>query len=366
MLSVETYRFRRTSNGQPAYSAAIQLRAGGPTPQEVPLTTQERDTAAGLRSSAWEYALREVEELAKEKEALSKGGERWFDLLMLRNELNQVSPFQSLPPIHRLVRQASRVAPDSIEDVFYGYQESTETWRVNDRFLLGLLRAQEGDLNAMRRLIRLFMFHEALHVAHGITKARVEEVGKFPNALEHVDYAADLYAIVHELDRWQAREPIDVSDHRVLRERVAELIDVVVRSFWAFEPSSPDVLSRMEIRRIRRYLNWYWQRERVLASRSALQLVAVIGRKPIVEIAGLEIYAESRRVFASLTRFDRRVGLELGIVLDNEELRRVASSVNVPIAQLVSAFRVRNHEGIKAFMSRVLAEVGEHGLPTGM
>jgi hypothetical protein len=62
-------------------------------------------------------------------------------------------------------------------------------------------------------------------------------------------------------------------------------------------------------------------------SRTPLQLAAVLARKPIVEIAGLEPQVESRRYYGSLHRFDRLVGLELGIVLDNEEIWRIASQV---------------------------------------
>ncbi len=362
---VETYRFRRSAEGEPSYVQAVRLRAAGPMPQEMPLTAEEHAIAQELRQTVFAAALRDVEEYSAEKRKGSADGELWFDRLVLGEELRQVRPFTALPPVYAVLPDRSTVDPASMEDALYGYQRNTRVWRVNDRFLLELTRAYDGHVPTMLQLVRLFMFHETLHVAHGITKAKVEEVGKFPNALEHVDYTADLYAILHELDRSAAIDPVgDGAAYPALQERVAALIDAVVRSYWAFELPPPEPLDRMEIRRIRRYLNWYWQRERVLMSKNPLQLARILGRKPIVEVAGLDMYAESRRVFGSFQRFDRRVGLELAIVLDDEELRRVPSSVTVPIEELIGAFRRRDHSQIQVFFRRVFDEIGDsHALP---
>jgi hypothetical protein len=360
MPSVETYRFRRTSDDLPNYMHAIRLRASGPMPEEMPLTAEEQEVGGRLRRSVWETALRQVEEYAEDKRLGRIDNELWFHRLALGQELREVLPFPTLPPVHDVIPDSSTVAPVSMDGAFYGYQRDTQMWRVNDRFLLELLRVFGDDVPTLQQLIRLFMFHEGLHVAHGITKAKVEEVGKFPNALEHVDYTADLYAILHELDRAGALPAVDdANSHRVLKHRVAVLIDLVVRSFWAFEPLAPEPLERMEIRRIRRYLNWYWQWERVLMSKNRLQMVRILARKPILEIAGLDLHAESRRVYVSLQRLDKRVGLELAVVLDDEELRRVPSSVTVPIEELVAAFRARDHGQIQVFVSRLFAEIGD-------
>lgn len=360
MPQVETYRFRRTSDNQPNYASAIRLRAAGPSPAELALTEEEQKLAEELRTTVWEAALRDVEGYSAERRARAKRS-RWYDGLVLGDELASLEPFPGLPPIFEVLPERSKVDPVSMESpAQYGYQGDTQVWRVNDRFLIELWKAMGGgtDVTAVRRLVRLFMFHEALHVAHGITKAKVEEVGKFANGLEHVDYTADLYAILHELDRWSALAPVDYAkDFQALKERIAELIDVVVRSFWAFE--APETLDWMEIRRIRRYLNWYWQWQRVLRSRNPAQLAALLARKPIVEIAGLDPFAESRRYYGSLRRFDRRVGLEIAVVLDDEELKRVASSVTVPIERLVAAFREKDHAEIQMFFRKLFDEISE-------
>lgn len=366
---VQTYRFRRSPDGAGATRPALRLIATGPEPADMPLNTAEQARALVLRAEVWGPALRDVEGYAggKRREAARRqagtaSNVRWYEQIVLDGEWRRVRPFPTLPPIHDMIDDGSVVDPVSMDNAFFGYERDRKRWRVNDRFLVNLDRAFNGDLNASRTLVRLFMFHEALHVAHGITKAKVEEIGKFANGLEHVDYTADLYAVLHELDRAVDEDP-SLTDFERLKSHAADLIDLVIRSFWAFDDEPP--IERMEIRRLRRYMNWYWQQIRVRMSRSPLQLAAVLARKPIVEIAGLEPQVESRRYYGSLHRFDKLVGLELGIVLDNEEVWRIASQVTVPLTELMDAFSRHAHTEIQqAFRSIFENAVGsKHQLP---
>jgi hypothetical protein len=148
-----------------------------------------------------------------------------------------------------------------------------------------------------------------------------------------------------------------------MRQHVASLIDLVIRSFWAFEDPPP--LEKMEIRRLRRYFNWYWQKERVLRCRTPLQLAAVLARKPVVEIAGLEPSVESRRYMGHLRRFDPQVHLELALVLDNEELKRIPTSVTVPLEKLMEAFSAHDHGQIQQAFRQIFdeAETSKRVLP---
>lgn len=364
---VQTYRFRRGVDGVGVTRPALRLLVSGPAPADVPLNEDERARALVLRSEVWEPALRDVERYAgrKRREAgrrSADGATRWYEQLVLDGEWRRVRPFPTLPAVQDMIEDGSVVDLVSMENAFFGYERDRKRWRVNDRFLVSLDRAFGGDLIAARTLVRLFMFHEALHVAHGITKAKVEEIGKFANGLEHVDYTADLYAVLHELDRAVDEDP-SLATFEQLKAHAAGLIELVIRSFWAFEDPAP--LERIEIRRLRRYMNWYWQEIRVRMSRSRLQLAAVLARKPIIEIAGLEPQVESRRYYGSLHRFDKQVGLELGIVLDNEEVWRIASQVTVPLTELMDAFSRHEHAEIQqAFRSIFENAAGsKHQLP---
>lgn len=358
MPAVELYRYRRDRDGAPTLRRVFRIVHGGPNSIDIPLTDGERQRASETRRSLWGAALIDVEAYAANKRRDRPNvGERWYTRLEPRVELARVHPFPTLPPVYEVIPPRSSVVDESMESGFYGYERDTRRWRVNDRFLLRLETEFDDQREDLRAIVRLFMFHEALHVSHGITKAKVEEVGKFANALEHVDYAADLYAILHELDRGLVGDMSPLHNFEALRDRIVNLIDLVIRSFWAFEDKAP--IDRMETRRIRRYLNWYWQQIRVGMADSRIQLAAVLARKPIVEIAGLETSVEGRRHYASLRRVDPNVGLELGIVLDDEELKRVFASVTVPLTELMRAFRDRDHASIRQAFRQVFAEVGE-------
>jgi hypothetical protein len=363
--SFETYRHRATAHQEDRLKAAFRITATGPDVADLPVTESERQRAAGLRLSVWEAALRDVERYAADKRRHAQPTDRWYTRLVPEHELERVRPYPALPPIHRVIdNEPSSVDPVPMEPPnYYGYQRADRRWRVSDRFLLRLESAFSGDLAEARTLVRLFMFHEASHLAHGIVKGKVEEVGKFANSLEHVDYTADLYAILHELDRGIRDDAAPLSSFSALRERVVTLIDLVIRSFWAFDEDPP--IERMEIRRIRRYMNWYWQQVRAHYCRSPLQLAAVCARKPIIEISGLEPSVESRRSFGSLRRLDPRLKPELAIVLDNEELWRIPTSVTVPLEELIVAFRERNHADIRQAFRQIYENVtsSKHELP---
>ena len=101
------------------------------------------------------------------------------------------------------------------------------------------LDARFPDAKEARFLLRIFLFHEYLHVVHGITKASFEEVGKFANGLERADYMCDLYGVLHELDWETDEDPTLANDFDHYRRRLGDLIDLVLRTFWSFEPDAP-------------------------------------------------------------------------------------------------------------------------------
>lgn len=361
---VQTYRHRRGADGVAHVTEALRLSAGGPTVLDVPLTPEQMERAAALRRELWEPAIRDVERYADRKEKAASQPrpanhrERWYDSLPLGPELQRVRPFYSLPSAYEVVKRPAVVDPVSFDGEGFGFQRAEKKWRINDGFSVRLAE-RFPDAAAVRALVRIFLFHEYLHEVHGITKESYREIGKFPNALERADYMCDLYGILHELD-WEVDEdPALEKDFNRFKRRVEELIDLVVRSFWAFESRPP--LDSMEVRRMRRYMNWYWQQTRVPFAESPLQLAAVLARQPIVELAGLATRAEGRRYYASLQRLDHEVGLELCVVLDDERVARIKTGVNTPFEELARAFREQNHQEIQKLFRNVFAEAEHSG-----
>lgn len=362
---VQTYRYRRGADGSGVTREAIRLASTGPARAVVPPTTEERAQAVAARSALWLPAIRDVERFAERKADAAVQAEEagaatapWYATLggpEWRRALARFHPFPALPLVQRIVERPTVevVAPDNPEAEF-GFQRATKRWLIGDQLALGFERAFP-DAAEQRSLARIFLFHEYLHLVHGITKASAAEVGKFGNGLEHADYLSDLYGILHEADVQTDAAPDLRNDFVAFRTRIGALIDLVIRSFWAFEPPAP--LDEMEFRRIRRYMNWYWQLERVRMAGDWMQLAAVLVRQPIVEIAGLEPRVESRRHYGSLRRFDPAVGPELGIVLDSEQLYRVKSGVTTPLGELAAAFRAHDHERIQQVFRGVFAEI---------
>ena len=71
---------------------------------------------------------------------------------------------------------------------------------------------------------RLFLFHEYVHDHQTLTSTTAREVGKFGSVMEHIDYVADSYALLHELayarkDTWSPEQ---------LKAALDELVEVML------------------------------------------------------------------------------------------------------------------------------------------
>lgn len=217
----------------------------------------------------------------------------------------------------------------------------------------------------MTRLVRLFVFHESLHNHHALTKYTAAAVGRFANCLERIDYMADLYAALHELD-YVARNDHDrdLSSDEARHEELKQILDDILRSHWAFVNEPPVV--RWQVRHVRRFLNWYWRRVQVVRAPSLEVALWVLSEPPAIEIAGLEHSVGGPRIYVHLDRLDPTTDLSLGLVAENAQLVRVVDSTNANLRELARAFSERDHEAIKRFFQTVYEEADQVGgaLPT--
>ena len=359
---IQTYRYRKV-DGQPAYTPAIELSSQRSTEAEEPLTEEDTKTAAAVRE-IWRAALKEVETYAAGKGALLKRspGLAWFELLEPLDSLREVRPFPPLPPVSEIVPQAAAV-DDNPVPTEYGYTKPKRTWHLSDRLLLAFHQGTGGVQEDTKRLIRLFLFHEYLHDFHSLTKYRATGVGAFPNCLEHIDYTADSYAILHQLDLQATRDHTEVDTEEKQKAFLARQVELVVGSFWAFQPKPP--LREWQVRRLRRYFNWYWRLVQIGYAKDLVTVLRLLSRPPHVEITGIHQWALGQRVFCRLDRLDGRTKPELALVLENHKLLRVADSTTSNIGQLLVAFQNRDHDAIVKFFLGVyeLAEQMGGALP---
>lgn len=362
-VPVQTYRFRRSGH-EPAYVEAIRLSVAAAVATTPPLTA-EQIARAQLARAVWERALATVQDYAKHLRLQHVDPPKpWYEALRLDRRIGDARPFPSLPPLWEVVDQRDRVDPADFDgEDGYAHDKDARHWRVADRLLLDLSDAA-GDEGNLARLIRLFLFHEYVHDYNALTKYTAREVGRYPNCLEHIDYAADLYAILLELG-WTAiheRAIVDTDERRL--DFLAGQLDLIIRSFRAFDRPFPR--NEWQVRRLRRYLNWYWRHVQVKRAPSLEIALAALSHQPAVELAGMRLRARGHRIVADLTKNLPDQDLSLALVLEDQRLMRISDSVVTNLRELLSAFRHGHHEAITQFFNAVYEEAKNWGgaLPT--
>lgn len=348
---VVTYRFRRIE-GQPSYTEAIRLTASDLMEAPPALSVEDHVTAEGVRV-VWQEALANVLDFAavRKREPVDPPG-IWYGALRT-NPLIAARPFPALPPLWTLADDRDRVASEPYAGE-YGLDKDDRCWRLSDRLLVGLHASVQGDKADLRRLIQLFLFHEYAHEHNGLTAYTAASVGAFPNCLERLDYAADVYGIFHQLAWAETYERAEVRDDDGRRRYVARLIELAIRSFWAFDQPLP--VRELQVRRLRRYLNWYWRLVQVRRSPSLETAIWTLARPPAVELSGIAQRVSGRRVMAALSQRLHGEHLELAIVLENEKLLRVGDSPVANLDALLAAFANGDHDAIVGFFNTVYEE----------
>jgi hypothetical protein len=350
-VPVYTYRFRRIE-GSSSYTEAIRLSASDVAQPLASLSESDRGVADAVRG-VWREALAHVQDFAavRQRERVEPPG-IWYGALRIE-PLIEARVFPALPPLWTVADARDAVAPDAFEGD-YGLDKDDHVWRLGDRLLLGLHAAAGGDTEALTRLIQLFLFHEYVHEHNRLTKYSAAGVGAFPNCLEHIDYAADLYAIFHQLAWAETYDRLRVRDEDARRLYVLELIDLALRSFWAFDQPLP--IHEWQVRRLRRYLNWYWRYVQVKRAPSFEVAVWTLARQPAVELSGIAQRVVGRRVLANLARRIPGEHLALGVVLENEQMMRIGDSPVTNLGALLDAFAAGEHESIHRFFNAVYEE----------
>ncbi len=191
---------------------------------------------------------------------------------------------------------ASRVVDDS-------FRLSPEgKWQIDDHWLLRLARRIPDEARRQRAL-RLLVLHESVHRGpQALTRTSSQEIGRFPKVLEEIDYHADVWAMLYEHARTELLVRSEVAD---LQRFFMDLILVATETMWAFDDDGSS-LREIQIRRLSRYLIWYWQYlhlERGTGRGEPMKLediLDVLAERPIIELAGPAVVARSERVFFAL------------------------------------------------------------------
>lgn len=345
---VQTYRYRTGDGTSPRQQAAILISDSDGQRTLTPLSDEEKSVAVRLRTHLWPAVVNRVENYCRNLKVDGKTGGPWFDHLVHREALRRAAPFPALPALADFLPSEVTVSPESPENREYFLDPVTGSWHLSDRLLVGLEKATKDEAE-LEQLISLFLFHEYVHLFHSLGKRTAEEVGKFANCLEHIDYTADTYALLHQLDFYRGRLP-QVLDENGAIHFLCQQIDLVIKSFWAFDEGTGN---EWQVRRLRRYMNWYWRLAQMQRVEDIDTAMVLFTSKPHVELCGMRQISRGRRTFARLDKLDPTTFLEMAIILENEKLYRLTESPNAKLSDLLYQFLCGGHDEIKGIFDAV-------------
>jgi hypothetical protein len=339
---IQTYRYR--AKDQPAMSEAILLTPSATAALESPLTDEDRLEAATARR-VWAEALGDLVKHAKLLRDASKGAENYWPSYLLPCLASSYVGTTLLPRIWELVTERDTVSLRHHPE--FAFDDKTRQWRFDDRTMVMMSKASEGAVDKMGRLARAFFWHEYLHLFQDLTRYTAAGVGGFPNCLERVDYVADLYGVLHQADyvlrsQQQANEGEVIA---VLSQCITEAID----SFWTFELPPP--MHWWQQRRLRRYLNWYWRREQIQHEDVLEKSMEYLCQPPVIEISGLPLGTDRRRIFLDLSMTGKSSQLEIGLVSENNKLVRCPNGPTLSIVEALKAFAEHDRDKIDEFFA---------------
>ncbi len=233
----------------------------------------------------------------------------------------------------------------------FRWEPATRRWVLDDRLLATLgQRLAPGDLEAAGRL---FFLHEAVHLAkQGITSANAEGVGRLPRVLEEVDYLADVWALVNEYGRALHVREIDAA---AAPAYFRALVHTMTATFWAFDGGAAP-LRWIPVRRLNRYLIWYWIRLGLERVDHLDDVMRLLGTKPILEIAGPRARVLDGRVVFDLddAAFD---DVELGVLDDGCRMVRVGTRAGAEVRALLAALQAGDERGFLGVLRGVFDSV---------
>lgn len=334
---VHSYQYSKSRS--PRYSPALILQAQ--SPESVKLTDDQIAAAAVLRSET----ARLLASMQEQVKSFSADG-TWLESLLDGN-----SPFHG--PITKLANiRATELTTSSVDlDMPQGvdgfnYDQKARKWQFADE-LLAAIRDYLVQDEAIYRAVRLLILHEAIHISsHSFTSATALQIRRFPKILEELDYQADVWAFVHE---WK----LAGGSPEAARDQFITIIETALRTFLAFDANAEKF--QIEIRRLNRYLIWFWQLLRFERCHTLGEVLDVLAEKPLIEIAGPRVVSYEGR---SIYLLDERYFEEPEIaVLVEQRLHRHGQAPGSRVRDILIGFRNRNDHAIIAAMRSIFDQL---------
>jgi len=329
---IQTYQY--IHGAEPKHRRAILL--GGPAERTAEPSAEDRKVAHDTRQ-AWSEDLLKVTAWSREL----RDDAQWFSSIRAPSASWTGSwPRLASMPNTLLSNCAIDLDAHAVEGGF-SYDQVRQRWIVSDDLILSM-RRRPALHTALVRAGRMLFFHEALHATtHNLTEATAPTIRRFPKVLEEVDYQADVWAMMHESAFSRSESPSDF----------LQIVKTAIETMWAFDDVIGE-LDRMEIRRINRYLIWYWQYLRLECCKSLEEVSVVLARKPVIELSGPQVYCDGDRVFCDL-REPCVCPLELAVLLVDNGIVRHGDSGATQLRSLLEGLRKRDGEQIRMVLKSV-------------
>ncbi len=254
--------------------------------------------------------------------------------------------------LHRLDKtelEGSSISYKPLDSLDKNYYLNNKWW-LSDDFLYGLIQRFDDQIDLFYQAVRLFFYREMIHRrSHQIRSEDEEEMASFPNILSEADYKADVYAILHEC---LETPPSGGNESKFF----IDLIDIITETMWAEENH---VTNRIEVRRLNRYLTWYFQQSKIHRSdcRTLEDVLDILAYRPLIELKLHNVYTkDKKRVEINLEGLEAK---ELAIAIFHQnEVKIEEHGVRLNLEDLINGFKERNPQKIKNIMSKLLVNIG--------
>ncbi|MEM9919263.1 MAG: SAVED domain-containing protein [Bacteroidota bacterium] len=344
---VQTYQFGIAEI--PKYTAAVLIQNNSTA--QWTISQKEIEEAKKTRALLDDMLQNQVGgfiQNIKEKEYTD-----WFTSIFPKavdTSLFHAPQWKNLPLLSELRLLNDRITCDlSTNDVEgFFYDKGKSTWLLSDAFIISLRKRFEQE-KEFQQAIRMFLFHESLHITqHLLTSNNSSGIGGFPKVVEAADYQADVWAMFYEY-KYTA-----LNNRKALenpRDYFLSLINTAIHTMWSFFPQ-PATIRRIQIRRVNRFLMWYFQFLLIeeLPQNSKLDdIILVLLQKPIIELSGPYIRSDQQRTYFYLNLPNVNMP-ELALFHNNKVHRSIQNNAEI----LIAAFRDKDTETIKQYLRGIV------------
>lgn len=339
---IALYEYNRES--LPCYQQVFVLQSEPYIERIVP--EEEKNWISSFRDMLEAHLNEHVKSFVETIE--DKKEDCWIDGLQLNKsskELFYTSYWKNLAPINstRLVKSNfSNKAFDDTESQFF----VSDQWFISDALIHTLHKRIPNEKDLMAAF-RLFWFHEVIHdKSHGLNSVNTSGIGRYPKILEEADYQADVYALLHEFEFITVRK-------RDVLEFFKQKVELAINTMWAFDDLNPS--SRMQVRRIGRYLIWYFQLLCVSEYCVSLEdVLSILSEKPLIELRLVGVTSpDNERLELDLEGF-KNEQLGIAVFYKNRFYSFGFGNGQLSLDKLMVGFRERKHELIVEVMRQLV------------